>query len=218
MVSTKGFFDNVLATTLNQTSSLKKMSERVAATSVSEVLKGVAAIKSEAKQVDNVYEESNDFVQVEDFDFVKATVNEIAENYLELFKLDVHKFYDLFIGERAIVIMACLMNNKLHKVLMDDEIIKNKLSGLFYNSNLEEQLSVHLKEYKGNTEGMWKYLGEKDKEYLIVNISSGSCRAGEQQYLDKDYSSEELNGEFKIVKGLLFKSTADHQFIKYMEV
>jgi len=164
MVSTKGFFDNVLATTLNQTSSLKKMSERVAATSVSEVLKGVAAIKSEAKQVDNVYEKSNDFVQVEDFDFVKATVNEIAENYLELFKLDVHKFYDLFIGERAIVIMACLMNNKLHKVLMDDEIIKNKLSGLFYNSNLEEQLSVHLKEYKGNTEGMWKYLGEKDKE------------------------------------------------------
>lgn len=166
----------------------------------------------------NSFTEKEDDTEVEDFDFVKATVNEIAENYLELFKLDAVRFYNVNMKERPIVIMACLMNYKLREIFLNHVNIKNSLSSGYNSSTMHDLLSPHLIEYQGNTEGMWNYLGDANREYLVIFITPASCRAGEQHSLNVDYSGEELNGKYKLLKGLTFKSTDAYHKIRYMEV
>lgn len=149
--------------------------------------------------------------------YIKATIEDIAETSLELFKLDVGTFFDEFIEHKPIVIMCCLMNEKLREVLWSQTTIKEQLSALATDQQMIGLLKPYLSVYEGSTDGMWKYIGEKDKHYLIIRIS-GNCKVGEQHALDIDHSYTDINGEYEILQGLLFKSTSISQYVYYIEV
>lgn len=151
-----------------------------------------------------------------EFQLIKATVNEIAMRYLELFKLDMDTFFEYYNVENPLVIMACLMNKQLAKLLLEDEDISTTLN-IRCSEQLVEELNPVVKTYHGNTSGMWKYLGEKEKSYLVIRIT-GKCRVGEQEKVDQDYDSDAINGEYKLLKGLLFKSSDASQKVSYLEV
>lgn len=156
--------------------------------------------------------------KAKEFSLIKTAVNEIAERYIRLFKLDVVTFFDEYMDHNPIVIMACMMNNKLVDILLEDQYIKNQLEMKFNNTDLLNALNPHLQVYQGSTEGMWKYLGDKDKSYLVINITTGGCRVGEQNALDVDFDHSQINGKYKLLKGLLFKSSSSTQHVQYLEV
>lgn len=149
---------------------------------------------------------------------IKATVDEIGANYLELLRLDIFNFFTEFIHESPIVIMSCLMNPEIRKLMLENEIIATALSKSYNNSTMIENLEPYLQHYQGDTEGMWKYLGNTDKKYLVLNMTVGKSRVGEQSDLKKDFGHPEINGNYLILSGLTFKSASTGQSVYYLEV
>lgn len=152
---------------------------------------------------------------------IQSTVNEIGTNYLELLRLDLITFCSEFFEENPIVIMACLMHPEIRDLIMDNSQIKPVLRELF--DELEESKTMinllpYCKHYEGDTEGMWKYLGDPDKQYLVLYISPGQSRVGEQLNLREEYNYLQVNGQYLILNGLTFKSASDEQSIVYLEV
>lgn len=169
---------------------------------------------------DEDFEESEEYhiQKAKEFSLVKTTVNEIADHYLQLFKLDVVSFFDEYMDDMPIVIMACMMNKKIVEVLLQDLYIKNQLETKYNNQSMLNGLDPHLMKYSGTTEGMWKYLGDKNKSYLVISMSNNGCRVGEQEALEVDFEYSEINGHYKLLKGLLFKSSSSTQYVNYLEV
>ena len=172
-------------------------------------------LKKNAKK-NNLKEEEHS-TAISELNFVKATVNEIADHNLELFKLNVVNFYNDFITDKPIVIMCCLMNPKLKEVLWSKEQVRESLNRLSTDNNMLSKLKPYSKSYTGSTDGMWKYLGDVERSYLVINIG-GSCRVGEQKAPDVDYDYKEIDGQYKILEGVLFKSSSTSQYINYIEV
>lgn len=165
----------------------------------------------------NNLKEEEHSTAISELNFVKATVNEIANHSLELFKLNVVNFYHDFIADKPVVIMCCLMNPKLKEILWSKKQVRESLIRLSTDNNMLDKLKPYSKSYTGSTDGMWKYLGDVERSYLVINIGR-SCRVGEQKVPDVDYDYKEIDGEYKILEGLLFKSSSTSQYINYIEV
>lgn len=173
-----------------------------------------------ANATDEDYYNSEEYYiqKAKEFSLIKTTVNEISDRYIRLFELDVVKFFNEYMDHNPIVIMACMMNKNLVNILLGDQYIKEQLEMKFDNTHLLNALNPHLQVYQGSTEGMWKYLGDKDKSYLVINMTVGGCRVGEQNALDVDFDYSQINGKYKLLKGLLFKSSSSTQHVQYLEV
>lgn len=152
---------------------------------------------------------------------IQATIKEIKTNYLELLKLDLSTFFYEFFEENPIVIMTCLTHPEIRTLISDHPKMQADLEKLFEEIEGSENI-VHLlpycKYYEGDTEGMWKYLGDPEKRYLVLYISPGQSRVGEQLNLKEEYNYLQVNGKFLILNGLTFKSASDEQSIVYLEV
>ena len=149
---------------------------------------------------------------------IKATVDEIGAHHLELLRLDLLNFFNEFIDETPIVIMSCLMNSEIRKLMLEDANILNTLRKSFDHYAMIDNLEPYLQRYEGDTEGMWKYLGSPDKRYLVLNMTLGKSRVGEQSDLKKDFGHREVNGNYLLLSGLTFKSASNTQAIHYLEV
>ncbi|WP_426273726.1 hypothetical protein [Exiguobacterium sp. R-17] len=149
---------------------------------------------------------------------IKATIDEIGAHHLELLKLDISNFFDEFIDENPIVIMSCLMNVEIREMMLANERIRSLLRKSCDYHAMIHKLEPYLQFYEGDTEGMWKYLGSTDKKYLVLNITLGKSRVGEQSDLKKDFGHREVNGNYLVLSGLTFKSASATQAIHYLEV
>lgn len=152
------------------------------------------------------------------FGEIKAIINEISDNYLELFHLDLPQFFAEFMKENPIVVMTCIMNNRIREILLADSIVQSHLENAYNDKDTINRLKPYLKSYTGNTDGMWKYLGDAEKRYLVVNVSVGAARVGEQMNLKNDFGYRAINGKYLILEGLMFKSSTNNQTILYLEV
>lgn len=146
---------------------------------------------------------------------IKAIIDEIEKNYINLFRLDFNNFFTDFIDRTPIVIMICLLNDKMRKILLDDQYIESRLKDSF--KKLISEMSPFIQSYRGNTDGMWKNIGSSDKKYLVLSVSEGAARVGEQQNLQVDYDAKAINGNYLILEGLMFKSASKNQTVLYLE-
>lgn len=152
------------------------------------------------------------------FDFIKSCVSELSEKFIGLFRLDYRQFYYEYIEKAPLAVFAVLMNNELRDLLLNDEAISWELSKQYSDIEVLQKLGDNLKTYRGSTQGMWQYIGQAGMKYLVIKLSDGACRVGEQHSLNIDISANEVNGYFKILDGLLFKSTSDSLEVVYLEV
>lgn len=153
------------------------------------------------------------------FNYVKSYLQEIEKEYLGLFKLDYRHFYEEYRNEELLVVLLALANPSLREVLLEDPDIREGLD-MFYYSEEEvlQKIGSHLQTYSGSTDGLWKYLGEKEKKFMVIHLDEGPCNVGEERAKNTDYSAEEVNGKFSIFNGLLFKSNYPYYGVAYMEV
>jgi hypothetical protein len=75
----------------------------------------------------------------------------------------------------------------------------------------------HIKSFAGETEGYWKDIEQKGKQYLVIKMESGNVvrNAGKS---GEELKAEDINGKFLILDGIDYKSNnANHQLV-YMEI
>jgi hypothetical protein len=154
----------------------------------------------------------------QNFDYIKSCINEISENYIDLFELDYSRFFTTFLDSAPLAVFAVLMNIKLRKYFREDDSINRILSTLSDDTSLYEKLGDNLKRFNGSTEGMWSYLGDVESKQMVIKMSTGACRAGQRGSEGDDVSADKINGQYIIFKGLLFKSTHSSHEILYLEV
>jgi len=153
------------------------------------------------------------------FNYVKSYLQEIEKEYLELFRLDYRHFYEEYKDEELMVMLLALANPSLRDVLLEDSEIRERLDVFYYNeAEMLQKTGSHLQTYSGSTDGLWKYLGEKEKKFMVIYIDEGSCSVGEERAKNTDYYAEKINGKFLIFDGLLFKSNYAYYGVAYMEV
>ncbi|MEI4463728.1 hypothetical protein SZL87_14980 [Exiguobacterium indicum] len=162
-------------------------------------------------------DESNNHAR-KTFEDVKAIVDDITTHHYGLLTLDLETFFDEFIQKNPVVIMVCLMNNRSRELMMCHEKIQAELLNVWKDREVLEALRPYTIEYEGDTEGMWKYLGDADKTYFVVKVSGSAMKVGEQSDLKVELSHGEINGEYLLLNGLTFKSNSRTQSIMYMEV
>jgi len=149
---------------------------------------------------------------------IKAIVHELVKRHHELLRLDVENFFKEYLAENPIVIMVCLMNVKARELMMKHPKIRPMLVKASQDSAVLKALSPYTKTYEGDTDGMWKYLGDVKKSYLVLKVSEGAVKVGEQLDLKAELTHTDLNGEYLLLDGLTFKSSSKDQSILYMEV
>ncbi|MFF3926066.1 hypothetical protein [Paenibacillus lactis] len=152
------------------------------------------------------------------FDYIKSCINEISEKFIGLFQLNYIDFYYEYIEEAPLAVFAMLMNDELRSILLNNEDISLDLRNKHNDQSVIQKLGKNVKIFQGSTRGMWKYLGVSGRKYLVITLSIGSCSVGEQSDQNVDLSADEINGNYQILDGLLFKSTSETLGVIYLEV
>ncbi|UKS57865.1 hypothetical protein [Exiguobacterium acetylicum] len=152
------------------------------------------------------------------FEKIMVIINGISEHYMRLFELDVYNFFKEFIEDGPIVVMACLINEDIRSLMMNHTKILSILEKTWEKPETLKTLTPYMKKYEGNTEGMWKYLGNPDKKYLVFSVSKDGMKVGRQLDLKLELDHQNINGKYLVLDGLTFKSNSDKQFIYYLEV
>ncbi|MDR3170410.1 MAG: hypothetical protein LBU17_02150 [Treponema sp.] len=75
----------------------------------------------------------------------------------------------------------------------------------------------HIKSFAGETEGYWKDIEQKGKQYLVIKMESGNVvrntgKSGEE------LKAEDINGKFFILDGIDYKSNNANHKLVYMEI
>ncbi|WP_172253956.1 hypothetical protein [Saccharibacillus deserti] len=155
----------------------------------------------------------------QNFNYIKSYLQEIENRYIELFKLDHQNFYENYKEDKPLVIFLTLSNPRLRAVLWENEEIKEDIRNSYYDAEAASpKAGPHIKTFIGSTNGLWKYLGDKGKKYMVIHLDNGACRVGEERAKNNDYSSDDINGNYLILEELLFKSDSSYLSVTYMEV
>lgn len=180
--------------------------------------------------VEGIIENFNDMA------VIKANIAEIVENYPWILKLDHRKLFYTFREKSALAVMCLLMNEKTRNYYLPVEIVaengtvsydteKNidKMTMFVYICQLIKQrdfaalLEGNLMTFSGITDGYWKDLEPKGKQYMIISMENGDfVRAA--GYSGGALSSADILNKFVIVDGIDYKSNSSTHKLLYMEV
>ena len=80
------------------------------------------------------------------------------------------------------------------------------------NKNIKE-----IKKFNGTTDGYWKDLEVAKTKVMVLSIPDGTFIRNANKPKE-ELSAKDVNGEFLILDGLLYKSNVDYEPISYMEV
>ena len=164
----------------------------------------------------------------EDFIYLKETVKKIYSDYFEIFKIDFRYFYNDFSKEAPLVIFAILANKDLRNIFLSDNEIKEKLktfaytyySKLYINGTacpLDSYLFKTIKSFAGITDGYWKDLEVKGKEFMIISIEEGNFLRN-QAKAGEELKASDVKFNYIIIDGIDYKSNNAGHNIFYMEV
>lgn len=182
----------------------------------------------------------------EDMPFMKSAAKEIFDKYYEIFKIDFKYFFNDFKETSPLIVYAILMNKDLReKFLLESELntyltqsytlknlnmAKNLLYSKFetyskkdvpeYNENNsidDVQKKIKLHTFFGVTDGYWKDLEVEKTKIMVLSIPAGTfVRSANKP--KEELSATDVNGNFLILDGLLYKSNNSQSPIVYMEV
>lgn len=168
---------------------------------------------------------------------IKANIAEIAENYKWALNLNHRNLFWKLKSKSILAVLCLLMNKKVRKYYIPDKdnnercaedvtttYVQDKtamfkaICDMIKNpDDLQDELGEDLISFAGVTDGYWKDLEPKGKDYMIISMGSGDYvrpagRTG------GDLSTGDITNKFVIVDGIDYKSnTATHQLL-YMEV
>lgn len=172
----------------------------------------------------------------EDMPFMKSAAKEIFNKYYEIFKIDQWYFFNSFEDDVPLVIYAVLMNKKLRYLFLEDEEIakilrkkftlktKSEQKNLFSSFQTSEEKDINELQkksgifiYKGATGRSWKNLEVEKTKVMVLSIPQGAfVRSANKP--KEEFSATDVNGNFLILDGLLYKSKNAQFPIVYMEV
>lgn len=178
----------------------------------------------------------------EDVALIKANITEMVTNYKWVMDLDHRKLFWILEDKSVLAIMCLLMNEKSRdyyipiiseetdqygNVILVSDIDDNEnwdkmemfnaIKEMISMSDFEEELGDNLHKYAGVTDGYWKDLEPKGKNYMIIGMGSGDyVRAAGLK--DGDLSSSDVTNSFVIIDGIDYKSSSTYRQLLYMEV
>lgn len=184
------------------------------------------------------YEQLVDGIQKnpQDAAIIKANISEIVSNYAWILKLNHRNLFYVLKSKSSLAIMCLLMNEHSRKyylpveiknedgtVIYDTESNKDKaamfqsICSMIKTSDFKTELGENLVTFAGVTDGYWKDLEPKGKNYMIINMGSGDYvrSAG---LSGGDLSSTDIKNKFVIVDGIDYKSNSSFRQLLYMEV
>lgn len=158
----------------------------------------------------------------EDMPFLKTAAKEIYDTYLEIFKIDYLSFFERFKEDVPLIIYAVLMNDNLRRFFLEDETIKNTLKTEYTLSknvvfDIKELETGKLHVFKGKTDSYWKDLEIAKTKVMVLSIPNNTFVRSTNKPKE-ELSASEVNGEFVILDGLVYKSDNGVKSIIYMEV
>ena len=159
-------------------------------------------------------------------------------NYKWILELDYRNLFWSFWSESTLAVMCLLMNevsrdyyipSKAEQEIEDGEtegenwITKDKkeifgeICEHLENKDFKKELGGNLISFAGKTDGYWKDLEPKGRNYMIISMGKGDFvrAAGEK---DGDLSSSDINNKFVILDGIDYKSNSSSRQLLYMEV
>lgn len=171
-----------------------------------------------------------------DVAIIKANISAMVSNYAWILKLNHRNLFYVLKSKSSLAIMCLLMNEHCRKyylpvetknedgtVTYDTESNKDKaamfqcICSMIKTSDFKTELGENLVTFAGVTDGYWKDLEPKGKNYMIINMGSGDFvrSAG---LSGGDLSSTDIENKFVIVDGIDYKSNSSSRQLLYMEV
>ena len=166
---------------------------------------------------------------------IKATLQEIEENYYELLDMQFDHVARLFLKNAPMAVFAMLMRPKMRhcgdeaflmqigqtedsSITVAVEDIHNIIckTAIDYDA-LKKILGNNLREFAGQTDGYWKDIEPKNKRCMILHMEAGNYvrPSGASR---KDMGADDINGKFVILDGIDYKSNRKTDKLLYMEV
>lgn len=172
----------------------------------------------------------------DDMGIIKANIAEITTNYKWVLDLNHRELFWTFKDKSILAIMCLLMNEKSRNyylpvetksedgtVISDTESNYDKanmfeeICSMITESDFKTKLGENLISFAGVTDGYWKDLEPKGKNYMIINMGNGDFvrSAG---LTGGDLGSADVVNKFVIVNGIDYKSNLSSRQLLYMEV
>lgn len=167
---------------------------------------------------------------------IKANIAEIVSNYAWILKLNHRNLFYNLIEKSVLAVMCLLMNEKSRNYYLpvektdedgtvaldtsknpDKRAMFERICQMIKRSDFATILEGNLVSFSGITDGYWKDLEPKGKQYMIVSMGEGDyVRAA--GHSGGDLSSTDVLNKFVIVDGVDYKSNSDTRKLLYMEV
>lgn len=172
----------------------------------------------------------------EDVAKIKANIAEITSNYEWILRLDHRNLFYTLKEKSMLAVMCLLMNKKARNYYLPVEIT-NEEGAVTTNTDTNHDKSVmyddicsmikmpdfvtalgeNLVSFAGITDGYWKDLEPKGKQYMIIRMGAGDfVRSSGLSGGDLNY--RDITNKFLIVDGIDYKSNSDTRKLLYMEV
>lgn len=172
----------------------------------------------------------------QDVAIIKANISEIVSNYAWILKLNHRNLFYVLKSKSSLAIMCLLMNECSRKyylpietknedgtITYDTAANKDKaamfqdICSMIKTTEFKTELGENLVTFAGVTDGYWKDLEPKGKNYMIINMGNGDFvrSAG---LSGGDLSSSDIENKFVIVDGIDYKSNSSSRQLLYMEV
>lgn len=172
-----------------------------------------------------------------DMSKIKANINEICENYFELFVLHYPIVFDE-VRNAPLAVFAMLMREEFRPYLihssLDSSIPENvfikrnyghiiELTKLITNPMTRPKIELfdELHITKGVTDGYWKDIKSKGKKYLIISMQDGGFMKNYVRnagVTGEELTASDINNNFVILDGIDYKSNSENDELLYMEV
>lgn len=167
---------------------------------------------------------------------IKANIAEIVSNYAWILKLNHRNLFYVLIEKSMLAVMCLLMNEKSRNYYLpvekteedgtvtldtsknaDKKLMFDRICLMIKRPDFMPMLEGNLVSFSGITDGYWKDLEPKGKQYMIVSMGEGDYvrSAG---HSGGDLSSADIMNKFVIVDGIDYKSNSDTRKLLYMEV
>ena len=167
---------------------------------------------------------------------IKANIAEITSNYAWILKLNHRNLFYILKEKSMLAVMCLLMNEKSRNYYLpvektnedgtvtldtatnsDKKAMYDAICAMIKTDDFVTALGENLVSFAGVTDGYWKDLETKDKQYMIISIGVGDYvrSAGLQ---GGDLGNPDVTNKFVIVDGIDYKSNSATRKILYMEV
>lgn len=172
----------------------------------------------------------------EDVAKIKANIAEITSNYAWILKLNHRNLFYVLKEKSKLAVMCLLMNKNSRNYYLpveknnedgtvtldtdtdsDKESMFDDICSMIETADFVTALGENLVSFAGITDGYWKDLEPKGKQYMIIRMGAGDF-VRSSGLSGGDLGNPDVTNKFVIVDGIDYKSNSNTRRLLYMEV